>query len=78
MAEVFDISSEDVYDEFGKPKELDQDEALSQALKNFLTSAPDDYIRSNSGGGYSNLFIQTPVSKKCSCSFFPYQECSLQ
>lgn len=58
MAEVFDISSEDVYDEFGKPKELGQDEALSQALKNFLTSAPDDYIRSNSGG-----VIQTSLFK---------------
>lgn len=51
MAQLFDISNDDVYNPLTiAPEELDQDAALSQALKNFIMSGPDDYFYTNSGG----------------------------
>lgn len=50
MAELFDISATDEYNENNQPKELNQEEALQQALKLFVLSDEDDYIRSTSPG----------------------------
>jgi len=51
MAEFYDVTAED-YEENNFPADvLNQDDAISQALKLFLISAPDDFIYREDNGG---------------------------
>lgn len=60
MPEYFDISAEDYPENEFPAKNLDQEEAIKQSLKEFLTSAPSDFIFGEQNGGIikSLLFKQ--------------------
>ena len=58
MPDLFDISADDLFDANNQPKLLNTDESVSQALRNFLTSRPDDYIHGSSGGIIHSLMFK--------------------
>ena len=60
MAEYFDITAEDYPENEFPAKNLNQEEAIKQSLKDFLTSSPSDFIFGEENGGIikSLLFRQ--------------------